>query len=382
MKYKIKQFSLVAFLVFASHATLMTQIIPYLTHVGYNASQRGYILSFYALLSIVGQIIVGYLSDKQLKIKPYFIHITYIFLVSGLLSYQFDQASYAYHFFVIGIMAGMVRIAGNLYETWVLEVDGLFHEFGQIRAWGSIGWGVFSLISGAIVTQFGFQILGIGATLMSIAALYFTYQLEDAHKEPVGSVSFRDIKILLKNPQYILLIFAYTIAFLVYNADGITVIDKIFLLGGNSQSVGVKWFITAITEVPLLFLSGRLLLKYKAKPLMVFASVVLGVRFVLYAWASSVTAIMIVNILQMLTFPLILTSQKDLIFHEVPANLKSTGQMFAISISTGLSAVFTPIISAQLVNAFGMDHTLLILGAMMLVCVACMLIYKPKQRNS
>lgn len=374
---KMFKFSVVMFLVYASHAIMFTQMIPYLTQLGYTGTQRGYILSYFAVVSIVGQILVGYLSDRFGSIKRFFIYTTFILFMTGLMAFSFDGANYWFHFFVVGTMAGFTRIASNLYDTWVLETDGLYHEFGRIRSLGSLGWALTSLVGGYLATSMGFHSIGILSGVLSLCVIFLSFRLEEAKTESPDPIKFKDMAALFQNKNYVLLLVVYFVAYFVYNADGITVIDLIFDLGGNASNVGTKWFVQAISEIPMMIIMGRLLIKYRGKKLMIFASVITAMRFFLYAMAPSVTSILIMTALQMLSYPFLLISQKDLVYREVPEHLRSTGQMVAISITIGLSAVFTPIFAATIVEMTTIRTALTVFGLLMVIPATLMLFYKP-----
>lgn len=374
---KMFKFSVVMFLVYASHAIMFTQMIPYLTQLGYTGTQRGYILSYFAVVSIAGQILVGYLSDRFGAIKRFFIYTTFILFMTGLMAFSFDGANYWFHFFVVGTMAGFTRIASNLYDTWVLETDGLYHEFGRIRSLGSLGWALTSLVGGYLATSMGFHSIGILSGVLSLCVIFLSFRLEEAKTESPDPIKFKDMAALFQNKNYVLLLVVYFVAYFVYNADGITVIDLIFDLGGNASNVGTKWFVQAISEIPMMIIMGRLLIKYRGKKLMIFASVITAMRFFLYAMAPSVTSILIMTALQMLSYPFLLISQKDLVYREVPEHLRSTGQMVAISITIGLSAVFTPIFAATIVEMTTIRTALTVFGLLMVIPATLMLFYKP-----
>ncbi|QIK70424.1 MFS transporter [Erysipelothrix sp. HDW6C] len=375
---KIVLFSIVMFLVFVSHAMLYTQIIPFLTEVGYSVTQRGYVLSFFAAIAIIGQIGVGFLSDKTGETRKFFIFAAFIYFWAGLFAFWFDQPNFWFHFFLISFMAAMTRIIANIYEIWTLEVEGLYHDFGKIRTFGSLGWAVASLFSGYVVTHYGFRPLGFIAGGLSLIIIFLSFRLEDAHKIKNEQFSFNDVKLLFKNKNYVLLLVVYTVAYLAFNAEGITVVDLIYSLGGNAQNVGTKWFIHALFEMPTMFIMGALLLKYRGKKLMIFAAAVAGVRYILYGFVGDISQIYWLTTLQMFTFPIILVTQKDLIFHEVPAFLSSSAQMIATSICTGLSSILTPLIASQLIASTSIQTAFFVFAAMMFLSIVIILFYKPQ----
>lgn len=370
-----RKFSLLMFVMFFSHALLFTQIIPYLTTVGYTAVERGYIIAAYAGFSMLGQIMFGYLSDRFGTIKKFVMFLTVVILFSGLLTYSFQSINYLYHFIMMSVVAGSTRVAANLFETWILELDSMHDDFSFLRSFGSLGWALASLVSGFMAVRLGYQSLGIGAAMLSIIVLFVAVSTEDVSKLSVDKLKVRDLRILFKNKQYVLLIVVFFFAYLIYTADGITITDYIFYLNGTSEDVGVKWFVQAISEIPVLFLGSYILSKFNIKNLFKISLVILMIRFILTGMSTSVWQVIAIASLQTLTFPIMLIAQKHLIFKEVPSELMSSGQMVAGSMSMGLAAIVAPLFSAFLLTFMDISIALYVLGLLLLIPIALMFFY-------
>ena len=87
---------------------------------------------------------------------------------------------------------------------------------------------------------------------------------------------------------------------------------------------------------------------------------------------NSVTEIIILSGLQMFTTPLLLITSKTLIFKLTSEKMKSTGQMYALSVFTGLSSLLVPICAGTITRYYNVNITLFI--AAFLSATAYMLI--------
>lgn len=371
-----KKFSILMFVMFFSHALLFTQIIPYLTHIGYDATQRGYIMAAYATFSMFVQILFGYLSDRFGTIKKFVIFLTAVISVAGFLTYSFQEINFVYHFIMMSMVAGTTRVAANLFETWILELDSMHDDFSFLRSFGSLGWAVASLISGFMALRLGYQSLGILAAILSVVVIFVAITTEDVSKRSVAKLRVRDLRKLFKNKNYTLLIIVFFFAYLIYTADGITITDYIFHLKGTSEDVGVKWFIQAISEIPVLFLGAYILNKFNIKNLFRISLFVLMARFILTGMSTSVWQVIAIASLQALTFPIMLIAQKHLVFREVPRELMSSGQMVANSLSMGLAAILAPLLSAFLLNFMDITYVLYVLGLLLFVPIGLLALYE------
>lgn len=367
------------FIGFTSYSLMYNQVIPYLIELGYSTSERSIILATFALIAMLGQIIVGYFSDKESTIKRYFLYLTWVYMASGVASFLFNSQHFLYHFVIVSSMTALTRIQCNILETWVLQVDGLYEDFGFVRAFASIGWAFASFISGLLVMRFGFISLSYVNIIINLILIGYTFSLEDISRhEHLELVTSKDFIKLFKNKDFMTLLLIFLIVFFVYNVDFIVVTELIYSFGGNAQDTGTRGFIHAIVEVPMMFIVGRLLIRYKATPLLLFGIIMLALKFILFGLSTSVTGLNLTTLLQMVSFPLILIAQRDLINRVVPENLRSTGQMITSAVTSGVSAIMSPIIAGILSEQMGPSTALIALGVFLVIPLALTLKWTKK----
>ena len=95
-----------------------------------------------------------------------------------------------------------------------------------------------------------------------------------------------------------------------------------------------------------------------------------AVRFVGYSLAPNATWMIIAALLQAFTFPILMVASKQLIFRESPTHLRSSGQLFAMSIYNGIGASVIPLITTFLIERGGIDFALMALAGMMVIPLA------------
>ena len=228
----------VNFLIFVSLAAVNTQMIPFMTTVGYTLMQQGIILAGGAVFAIVGQFLFGYLCDRFHRIRRFFLIGYVIFLAAAVAMLLHEETLFTYHLFAIALSAGMVKVLMGLNETWMVEADG--EHYGMLRAGGALGLCVGSPLTGFIVTQASYQVLLyalLGLTLLVCILLFFC---KDVQKQGNGSLK-RDLGQLLSDRQYLLLVLILLLIYIAGTADQYTVVDKLLAIGGNAQDVGWKW---------------------------------------------------------------------------------------------------------------------------------------------
>jgi hypothetical protein len=106
-----------------------------------------------------------------------------------------------------------------------------------------------------------------------------------------------------------------------------------------------------------------------------------GVRYVGYSLAPTPTWMIIVALLQAVTFPILMVASKQLIFRESPTHLRSSGQLFALSIYNGIGASLIPLITTFLINRGGIDFALMALAAMMVIPLTLVFYFLKLEKN-
>lgn len=352
---------LVFMVAYIGYTIPFTQIIPFLTASGYTASERGLILAGMSLVGIFGQFIFGFLCDKYRTVKKFYYGALIAFVVFSWTTYATTGNMLYYHLVTVAFTGGLFQIVVGLLDAWTLESDPyLVLHYGKIRAFGALGWAIGSPMTALIVNRFGYDRLGLANLVITLITFAVSWTLKDAVKVTHKSgIHWDDVKLLVRRKEYLVLVAILLMINIVASADMYTVIDKILLLGGTNGDVSLKWSFQAIVELPLFFLGARLLVKFGGKKLLLFATAMYFIRFFGYAWASTPALLIAFSGFQMVTFPLINVSSKVLIAGESPDHLRSTGLLFATSMSFSLASLIAPITFGFLVQTFGTNATLI-----------------------
>jgi MFS transporter, OHS family, lactose permease len=349
------------FFVFGSFAFIYTQLIPFLTYLGYSTFERGLLLSSISLLTLVIQIMYGFFSDKYNTIKPIF---NYSYLALGILSfflYQTTQFNFYFVLLLVSLVGSLFRTLAGFLETWtLLSKESVKLKFGAIRAFGSIGWAIAAPLTSIIVIEYGYPMLSFVIMGMILISLLMTNFQSDVTSIETASIKFADISELLRTPDYVKLIVIFTIINIGFNTDNFTVIDKMINLNASTNQIALKWSIQAIIEMPALFLSGWILMKLDILKALRISIIFFIIRIGLNGLATSPTQILFISLFQGVTFPLAFLAQKFMIEKVTPVRLRSSAQMIGLAIYGAFPAFFTPLASGLLVSLVGYNNTLFI----------------------
>lgn len=360
LKKKKWLFVVVFFMMYAMFAYSSTQLIPYLENLGFDVVQRGIIISATSAAAIVFQLIVGYLSDKLKIVKKIAMICLGIFGIISCIVYVYPVAQFIITLITVSILIGMFNTSFVVIDNWVLESEKeIFDSYSFIRAFGSLGWSVGSLICGQIVVYLGFKQIGLVVLIMSLATIIIASFITDAQKSHTSvEVKKGDYKKLLTYEPYVLLVVILFLINSVQTLNIYAIIDKIIEVNGTAYHVGLKNSIQAIIEVPIFIFGIYLIRKLNPYNLLKISAVGFAVQFIFFGLAKTPDQIMLITFLQVFTYPLLLMSQKNLLFELSPDNLKSSGQLVANSIAASGSALIIPILSGVITKKFGIDTTM------------------------
>lgn len=363
------QIMVLFFLVFFGAYIPLTQRIPYLASLGYSATEMNLIFSLQAAVGFVYQIVSGYLADKFKTIKKLFYGAQILGTLGVFMMFSFTQKEFYFHLIVIALISSLMGITIGLLDSWALELDPVIKEnYGAVRGMGTIGWIIGGYIVTEVLKRYGFSALGLTYTIISVVLMVISIRLRDVIKaQHAAPITLKDMKLLLFNQRYMLMVSILFFAFMVSNSDGLIVVMKMEALQATETEKYLRFALQAVVELPVMFLGGYLMKKYKSIQMLGFALVMYALRFVAYAFAPNAFLMIVASLLQMLTFPFLMITSKALVFNESPEHLRSSGQMMALSIYMGIGATITPLITAALIELGGIDFTLLIIAISLII---------------
>lgn len=377
-KRNILMLCLLYFVSFISFALPYGYMQTFLVYVGYDVVERGIILSGCALVAILLQFFAGYLCDKYKTDKKFYNILVVAFVITTYVMYQVTEMNFFLHLIFISLVGGIFRTVMAVQDAWCLETDDdCKNNYGPIRAFGAVGWMIGSPIGAWIISSYGYPSLGLVFAVLSIFNLAITFFMQDAIKhEKKEGIKFSDLKILMKDKQYVVIVLIFLIINIIATADTYTMVDKMMALGAGEGMIGARWSIQAFTELPLFFAGGYLLKKFGDYRLMIFGTIMYIIRFLLYAVVQTPELLICVSLLQCVTYPLIMITSKTLVDNTTPIELRASGQTIASAFYVGLSLLIAPMLSGFLANAFGLDITLAIFGLSGIIAIMLGQVYK------
>lgn len=375
--YKIiTEFSFLQFFFWSTWAIYGAYLVYYLTDLGYSNMRIGTLMSLRTFMGLIGPPIVGYLCDRLENRKI-------IFIIS-----MFLMAVFVSPFTFMGdmLLAVSIAVVGFLWEpqqsildSWILETsEHTAHNYGFMRAWGSIGFALTVTVFGQIIERFGWRVHFLSYGVIALIVIIVALNIEDnsyselkakrkkaasesesienaeAEKEKAAD-SNKNLLRLFKNPDYLFILFITIIIFIPNQMIFVYLAPIIKSVGGNSTDLGYTLFFNALSEAPIFFASKHFLEKYKTNSLLLFSAVFYLIRFVIAASATSPVYLLFFGMLQSLSYGVFLVTVRYYVKLVAPAALKTTAQSVVLMAAFGAGGIAGSLLGGFLIDNYGMD---------------------------
>ncbi len=361
----------------ATMACFFPFVVVFMLDRNADNSTIGLVLTITAVVTIFSQILWGIISDKIGSIKKVFVTCLVISIAGMLLLTQCREiVSLA---IVIVFVTFFASPLSPLLDSWTVQhvrnISKL--SYGSVRLWNSIGYAVCVFLMGKLEAIASINIIMViycaTALITAIAALYLHKPVSGADVHSLARLAnIRDVNILFRNFQYVTILI---IGVLVYVS--ITPIQSYLPLlmshvGGNNELYGLACAVSAISEVPLFYFSNRLLQKFSPRKLLCAAIMFYAIRLMLLSLATTPAIIIIVQILQALTYGLFLVGSIYYIDSLAPSTHKATALSLSTAVYSGTGAILGNFFTVRLIDKMGIPQTF---GAGAVLCAATLVLF-------
>ena len=286
MKDEVKfNYSLATFIHYGVISIVTTFYVPYLNqNIGLSLSEVSKVVSIGALFAILSQqFLVGKFSISESKKKFIIIHLCG--LICMIIFLMFVSGNTIYFFAVLyGLI---IQTVGTMYDVYI---EGLCvkqrMEYSQIRKWGSIGFGVIVLLSGTIISEYGFRAIHILGIVMAFIVIFIIItkfkNIESKSQSNKAKLSY-----ILKNKNSIILGFTSILIIGVYNAIEFVYSTYLIEITGSATLANSIYsksiFFRVFVEFISFMLVGRFLSNKNPKKYLIIAFLIAAARILLFS---------------------------------------------------------------------------------------------------
>ncbi|MDQ7035819.1 MAG: MFS transporter [Anaerolineae bacterium] len=174
----LRSVSVITFLTYAARGLTVPFISLYLVAVGFSGIQIGLVLSASAAMRLIIPPVLSAIADRLGKHRQ-----LYYGLVTGNALATFGLVVSAFSKSALGATV-VIRdsldspSASLLSQLTITKLKQQRRDnYGQLRAWGSLGWGITTMMSGFLFGLGGYATLFMVAALLNFGSLYFSQAL-------------------------------------------------------------------------------------------------------------------------------------------------------------------------------------------------------------
>lgn len=347
-----RTFSLYYFVFFVAMASTQPFLSLYLNGRGISSVNIGFILAAGACAGIFAQPMFGFLSDRAPDQRR-------ILLLTAFLSpIMFAGYALTKNFFVlllVSVLFAIVQSSSPIADAIAVQ-EGVRSGFsyGQIRLWGALSFALTTMVAGYFYHRSGFAWSfviygGLTTVLMMVTILLPKAPSVD---RAIG-LPFHGIWNVMKNPylmSFILICFVLSTAITI-NFNFLPLYFS--ALHHPLGLVGLNFTVAALVEVPFFYISATLMDRFGKMPIIMLASALYLLKYVIMALAPSTTVVISIQILDGIAYALYWSAGVQIVADLAPPTQTATAQTLFGAIASSLSSIVGSSVGGWLLGGFG-----------------------------
>jgi PPP family 3-phenylpropionic acid transporter len=356
------------FLYFAAFASLMPFFVLFYQGLGFNGTQIGLLTGLPPLITLVAAPFwTGVADAKQWHKMVMGLGIAVTVLVVFLLQ---SLTSFIPVFVIIILLNFFLSPVPSLADSATMTMLGEERaKYGRIRLGGTIGWGLFAPIAGALVQNYGLKVGFWSFCAIMLMNLFVSQKfVYESHEKGISNPG--GIRVFLTSRRWIHFLFLAFLGGLGAFSAAFFLFPYMAELGANESMMGLAITISTLTEMPIFFFGNRLVRKFGAYGLLLIALVMLGIRSIFYAMVSTPLMVLVVQAFGGMIFPAMWSAGVSYADENAPAGLKSSAQGLFGAVTFGVGSAVSGFIAGPLLENIGGRGMFLVFGIMMFVGLA------------
>lgn len=343
--------ALVYFLMFGAFGTMGPYQALYYKHMGLSGIQTSLLMAMMPTLLFISQPLFGPLTDRSghrgrmLSYMLLAVGGTGLLLGAGTSFLTLLPAVMLWGFF----WGPMVPIADSVALGEAVRTGS---SFPMIRLWGSIGFLIVTVLAGRLWTVVDLRWAFPAYALLNVVAWQFARRLP-AEAAATRKPNFRELGRLLRDPLLLGLLLASGLIQAANASHAIFFTVHMASVGGSSGTAGLGWGFSALMEVPVMMVLGRLTRRTGPLPLLAFGSAMYALRWYLVSLATSPGMLVGLQGLQGLTMAIFMPTAVILIGELLPDELRTTGQSVLGLVNGGIATLLGTLAAGRMVDMAG-----------------------------
>lgn len=358
----LNRFKLFYFLIYVSFTTHHFLNL-YFRDIGLSGLEIGALKAASSVVMIFSQPIWGFICDF-FKMRKGLLNL--LLLASGMLFLLVPLKPTFSAILLLLLIYGffknpIVPVADSIV---MIELKGDGTRYSQIRLWGAVGLTVSVVLMGYYFNYASLRNLFAVYAIFTLLAFGVTVLLPRG----VGQIESRQLKLedfsrLAACPGFfkflLAILFMQTGAFIIDGFFGLYVKERI----GNEITLGWALTLAGVSEIVIYRYLGKLKSVFSARNLLIISAAVSALRWLLYAYSTTVLQIFLLQLLHGISFGFFYISAVTYVNQMLPKEFATSGQTLLWADAFGLAAVLGSILGGILYDHWNYHYLFLTAGA-------------------
>ena len=349
-------------LYFCSFALISGYASAYLLNRGYTNGQIGLMLGIGNIGAVSLQLLTASVVSKTgVRLGRVIAGVNAAMVLVSLALLLLPLSGLAFciaYVLVYTLLSSMQPSVNSLFRGY--NEAGIKVDFGAARGVGSAAYSTTSLLTGLLIQRLSPNILPglymIPCILLCVAVTVFN--APNVADRPTGSAAPAEKRILMREyPQFYMFFAGVMCLATSYGFTETFLLQIMQRIGGNSASLGIAAFISAMTELPAMMLYRRFADKMGNSKLLIFAGWMWAAKSFIIMLAPNVTVIYLAELLQFVGFAIYVPAGVRFIAHTLPEGEFLKGQALVGSAFTA-GYLICSFVGGPMIDLIGLNATL------------------------
>jgi PPP family 3-phenylpropionic acid transporter len=340
-----------SFSAYSIQALLVSFIPLYFLSRGISEQGIGLIYSTGLFVSIFANLLTGLASDKLRTIRK---------LLSALLLGQllamgalFSLENFAFICATMALFYFCQTPMNPLSDSLILlSSQHTGTPYALIRIFGSLGFAVSAFGFGLLLKEIGSEWTILVAICTISISLLLSLFLKD-YQGKASSIQFSGFFKLLRQKSVIIffgLVLLVSISHRMYESFLAVTLRHI---GASDSQIGLALMVSAVSEIPVLFLLGKYGHKLRELPLLVFASLMYALRLWLLSEIEDPRWLVLTQAMHSISFGIYFATALRYISGLIPDEFRASGQAVYTIIWTGVAGIISGVLGGMIYEQLG-----------------------------
>ncbi|WP_168190148.1 MFS transporter [Caloramator sp. E03] len=340
----------------------------------------GFLFAINSFVSIICQPIWGIISDRYLG-KRKTIFFIMISSAISIISFIFIKSFEMILISIIIFMAFQSPIVpiSDAYCYEIIDKNKAI-QYGKIRLMGSMGYAVTALILGIVIKKSSIESTFISYTIIMICTIFMLKSINFKSKQAGVPININDISKIIKNKKFILISLAGMFASVAMGANSSYISVLIQKTGGDVSKLGLVWFVIAMSELPLFYIGNKIMKKIGILNFFIIGTTFFVIRFFINSICTSYKTVILVQLMQSITFPLYLLSTIEYVIKNSDSNMKTSALTVFSAFTNGLGGLLGNILGGYILQLSSVFVLYKVLSLSCIISTVVALLLKSYER--